>query len=238
MIKELIKVTKQENGDVAVSGRELHEFLEVNTNYSTWMNRMIDYGFSENEDYILLSNFGMQVGSGGHNKIDHVLKLDMAKEISMIQRTDRGKEARQYFIKVEKDYTNIKHDLVADSYMIVDPIERAKRWIEEEQVRLELKQELEIALPKSDYVDKFVDSEGLQSMKQVANTFGYGRNTFMKLLREEGVLTLDNKPYQRYMNLEWFELKTVVNGNYINTVTLATAKGVYGLAKKLSLLSK
>ena len=64
-----------------------------------WFDRMVEYGFTENQDF-LLNNSVKQTGRGGHNKIDHVLKLDMAKEIAMIQRTDKGKAVRQYFIQV------------------------------------------------------------------------------------------------------------------------------------------
>lgn len=97
----LINVTLNENQEPVVSGRQLHQVLGVKTPYSMWFDRMVEYGFTENQDF-LLNNFVKQTGRGGHNKIDHVLKLDMAKEIAMIQRTDKGKEVRQYFIQVKK----------------------------------------------------------------------------------------------------------------------------------------
>ncbi len=105
--QELMDVYENEKGERIVGGRELHAFLEVKTNYSTWFERMTEYGFIENTDYILLSNFEKQNGSGGHNKTDHAIKLDMAKEISMIQRNEKGKQARQYFIKIEKKYQQL-----------------------------------------------------------------------------------------------------------------------------------
>ena len=86
-----------------MSGRELHEFLEVSTPYTQWFERMIEYGFVQNVDFIGLSQKS-EKPQGGRPTIDHALKLDMAKEISMIQRTAKGKEARQYFIQVEKEY--------------------------------------------------------------------------------------------------------------------------------------
>lgn len=104
-MKNLINVNLNENQEPVVSGRQLHQVLEVNTPYSMWFARMVEYGFTENQDF-LLNNFVKQTGRGGHNKIDHVLKLDMAKEIAMLQRTDKGKEVRQYFIQVEKDFNN------------------------------------------------------------------------------------------------------------------------------------
>ncbi|MFS0878059.1 ORF6C domain-containing protein [Solibacillus isronensis] len=102
-MNELIKTTANEQGEILVSGRELHEFLEVGTEYAKWMTRMIDYGFVENLDYaVIVKNDENPLG--GRPKQDHALKIDMAKEISMIQRNEKGKEARQYFITVEKQY--------------------------------------------------------------------------------------------------------------------------------------
>ena len=105
-MKELIKVTTNENDDQLVSGRELHEFLEIDTQYTKWFDRMKGYGFTENVDFtVLVKNVYDDTSFGGARKItDHAMKLDMAKEVSMIQRTDKGKQARQYFIQIEKEY--------------------------------------------------------------------------------------------------------------------------------------
>lgn len=101
-MNEIIKITKDENGNSVVSGRDLHEFLEVNEKYTQWFNRMMGYGFTENVDFISFSEKTEKLG--GRPKVDHALTLDMAKEISMIQRTEKGKQARQYFIEVEKAF--------------------------------------------------------------------------------------------------------------------------------------
>lgn len=106
MMTELVKVKQADNGNVIVSGRDLHEFLEVQTKYTDWFKRMIEYGFKENVDFsVFLKNEHDKTAFGGVRKItDHALTLDMAKEISMIQRTEKGKQARRYFIQVEKAY--------------------------------------------------------------------------------------------------------------------------------------
>lgn len=98
-MKELIKTTQDENGDLLVSGRELHGYLEVNERYSKWFKRMTGYGFNFDEDY---APYQKVHPLNQQEILDHAMKLDMAKEISMIQRTKKGKEARQYFIEVEK----------------------------------------------------------------------------------------------------------------------------------------
>lgn len=103
---ELIPVTERE-GRSAVSGRDLHEFLDVSTPYMKWFSRMVEYGFIEGQDY---ADIFVPVPSGrsdrAYRQTDHALTLDMAKELSMIQRTDKGKQARQYFIEVEKRARN------------------------------------------------------------------------------------------------------------------------------------
>ena len=107
---ELIKIKTNENGEQVVSGRELHEFLEVTTPYTQWFDRMKEYGFTENVDFIGLSQKS-EKPQGGRPTIDHAMKLDMAKEISMIQRTEKGKQARLYFIDVENQYKAIQKRL-------------------------------------------------------------------------------------------------------------------------------
>lgn len=102
-MKELIKVTTNENNEQLVSGRELHEFLEVATEYRKWFGRMAEYGFVEDIDFVRVTQKCPTPG-GIQNITDYAMKLDMAKEISMIQRTEKGKKARQYFIQIEKEY--------------------------------------------------------------------------------------------------------------------------------------
>lgn len=99
-MKELIKTKKMKNGEILVSGRELHSFLEVVTEYKDWFPRMVKYGFAESIDFSAI----LSESTGGRPKQDHALTLDMAKEISMLQRTGKGKQARQYFIEVEKEH--------------------------------------------------------------------------------------------------------------------------------------
>ena len=94
---ELIKVN-YEKEQPAVSGRELHEFLEVGTEYMKWFERMTEYGFSEGTDF---SSF-LTESTGGRPATDNAVTIPMAKELCMLQRTDKGKQARQYFIHVEE----------------------------------------------------------------------------------------------------------------------------------------
>lgn len=95
---ELVPI-RDYNGKQAVSGRELHEFLQVTTRYNDWFARMCEYGFVEGQDFY---SFSSKTPTGGRPSIDHALTIDMGKELGMIQRTELGRQIRQYFIEVEK----------------------------------------------------------------------------------------------------------------------------------------
>lgn len=100
-MNELIKVT-YDNDRPVVSARELHDFLEVKTAYKDWFPRMCEYGFTEGQDFCSF----LSESTGGRPAQDAALTIDMAKEICMIQRSEKGKLARQYFIQLEKDWNS------------------------------------------------------------------------------------------------------------------------------------
>lgn len=98
---ELIKITEQ-NGEKAVNARELHQFLEVGKVFGAWINERIEqYGFVENQDYIVFSENGKN-SQGGRPLKEYIISIDMAKELSMVERNEKGKLARLYFIEMEK----------------------------------------------------------------------------------------------------------------------------------------
>lgn len=104
-LKTLIPVSYDNPERPTVSGRELHDFLEVTTRYNDWFNRMTEYGFTEGEDYYsFLSN--RSDGLAGKPRTDHQLTIPMAKELCMIQRNERGKQARQYFLAIEAQWNS------------------------------------------------------------------------------------------------------------------------------------
>ena len=203
-MNEIIKVTLDDEHDPIVSGRQLHEALGVNSNYTTWFDRMTEYGFVENQDYVLLSNFGNQTGRGGHNKVDHAIKLDMAKEIAMIQRTDRGKEVRQYFIQVEKDF-NSPEKIMARALLLADKkIQKLETQIEADK-------------PKILFADAVSASHSSILVGELAklisqNGYKIGANRLFAWLRENGFLIKRkgsdwNMPTQRSMEMGLFEIK-------------------------------
>ena len=99
---ELIKVNYENVDRPTVSGRELWEALEVETPYKKWFDRMAEYGFSENLDFWT----NLSESTGGRPSTDHQLTIPMAKELCMLQRTEKGKFWRQYFIGVEEKWNS------------------------------------------------------------------------------------------------------------------------------------
>jgi phage antirepressor protein len=226
-MNEIINVTLNDNHEPVVSGRQLHEALGVNSNYTTWFDRMTDYGFTENQDYILLSNFGNQTGRGGHNKVDHVIKLDMAKEIAMIQRTARGKKVRQYFIQVEKDF-NSPEKIMARALLMAD------------QKVHKLEAQIEADKPKVLFADAVSASHTSILVGDLAklisqNGFKIGANRLFSWLRDNGYLIKKrgaswNMPTQKSMELGLFEIKETniqhADGHIsINKTSKVTGKG-------------
>lgn len=225
-MNNLINITLNENHEPVVSGRQLHETLGVKTKYADWFNRMIEYGFTENQDFLLLKN-EQQTGRGGHNKVDHVLKLDMAKEIAMIQRTDKGKEVRTYFIQVEKDF-NSPEKIMARALLMAD-----------KKVH-KLEAQIEADRPKVLFADAVSASKSSCLIGELAkilkqNGIDIGQNKLFQWLRAIGYLISRrgeswNQPTQKSMQLGLFELKKT-NINHadghttVNTTTKVTGKG-------------
>ena len=226
-MNELIRI----DNDNKVSGRELHDFLEVGRDFTNWMKQMIGYGFNEHADYEVYAKNG-ENPSGGRPSVDYSMTIDMAKEICMIQRTDKGKQARQYFIECEKRLkaVNSPHD----SYMISDPVERALKWIEEEKVRQYQAKQLLEQKPKVEFFDAVAESKDaieIASVAKVLNVPGVGRNKLFEFLRNHKVLMRNNQPYQKYVDCGYFRIIEQKyerpNGDTcINIKTLVYQKGV------------
>ncbi|MBD2753756.1 antA/AntB antirepressor family protein [Spirosoma validum] len=106
-MNELITISTGGQGSPVVSARELHSFFEVKTEFAKWSKRMFDYGFTEGQDYSQVIVKNDDNPNGGRPMTDYALTLDCAKEIAMIQRTEKGKQARQYFIDKEKQLNSL-----------------------------------------------------------------------------------------------------------------------------------
>lgn len=200
-MEELIKI-QVKNDRQLVNARDLYKGLEVKRRFSAWWEQN-SKGFEENEDFtsVLTSTV---VANGARKPIqDYLVTIDMAKELCMMSKTEKGKEVRQYFIRVEKRFNEIKAMSIPkpDSYMIEDPIKRAERWIEEAKERQELEHKNE---KLQDKIDKDADdvvfarairySHHAIPIRELAdiltqNGFTIGQNQLYKLLRDEKYLS-------------------------------------------------
>lgn len=147
---ELIPLTERE-GAQAVMGRDLHAFLEVRAHYKDWFPRMVEYGFTAGQDF----SSKMSGSTGGRPRQDHIISLDMAKEIAMIQRTEKGKQARQYFIEVEKRHRQAQPVMTGKELMAAALIEADATIQELEKKNTELAPKAQswdhLAAPGGDY---------------------------------------------------------------------------------------
>lgn len=203
-MNELINVTLNENHEPIVSGRQLHETLGVKTRYNDWFNRMIEFGFTENEDYLAITQKRVTAQGNATHQTDHVIKLDMAKEIAMIQRTEKGKEVRQYFIQIEKDY-NSPEKIMARALLMAD-----------KKVH-KLEAQIEADKPKVLFADAVSASHTSILVGELAklisqNGYKIGANRLFAWMRENGYLIKRkgsdwNMPTQRSMDLKLFEIK-------------------------------
>ena len=183
-MNEIIKITTNENMEPVVSGRDLHEFLDVKTAYKDWFPRMTEYVFVEGVDFNPLIFEQVQIEGNREVKrqvTDHAIKLDMAKELAMIQRTDRGKQARQYFIQIEKEY-NSPEKIMA----------RALVYAEQKSATLEVHnqvkdQQIAELKPKATYYDLILQCPDLLSVTEIAKDYGMSAKGLNKKLNELGV---------------------------------------------------
>lgn len=202
-MNEVIKVTVNDNHESIVSGRQLHEALGVKTEYRKWFGRMAEYGFEENQDFARVTQKCPTPG-GLQDMTDHIIKLDMAKEIAMIQRTDKGKEVRQYFIQVEKDF-NSPEKIMARALLMAD------------QKVHKLEAQIEADKPKVLFADAVSASHTSILVGELAklisqNGYKIGANRLFSWMRENGYLIKRkgsdwNMPTQRSMDLKLFEIK-------------------------------
>ena len=232
----------ENNGKRAVSARDLYNFLGCTERFQSWFDRQLQYGFEEEVDFTTVKSFTV-VGNGAEKPIDdYAMTLSMAKEVSMIQRNEKGKLARKYFIACEEKLKEIS----SPSYMISDPIKRAEKWIEEQKRMKQLAEENEKQAeqikqdaPKVLFANAVSTSQRSCLVAELAkilqqNGVKIGQNRLFAWMRENGYLCSKgqyyNQPTQKAMELGLFEIKqtsiTKPDGSVIVTVTTkVTGKG-------------
>lgn len=217
-MNELLKVNYG-NDRITLSARELHEFLGIGTEFAKWMQRMCEYGFSENQDYrVFVKNDDNS--KGGRPSTDYEITLDMAKEIAMIQRSDKGKEVRQYFLELERRWNS-------PEAVMNRALEYSRK-----QVKALMEENKELK-PKALFADAVSASDESILIGQLAklirqNGYEIGQNRLFEWMRENGYLIKSgsrrNQPTQRAMDMGLFEVKerTISNPDGSTRITLTT----------------
>mgnify|MGYP000630506001 FL=1 len=220
-MNELIKVNYDNPEKPVVSGRELHEALDITTRYNDWFARMCEYGFTEDKDfYSFLSK-----NSGGRPSTDHMLTIPMAKELCMIQRTNIGRKFRQYFISIEEAWNS--PEMVMQRALSI-----ANERVKALQLSVsQLTVDNQIMQPKAEYFDELVDRRLLTNFRDTAKELHIGQKEFIQFLLDHKYVYRDRKskpkPYMPYVKDGLFELKEFTNTKtgFTDTQTLVTPKG-------------
>ena len=258
-IQNLVPVFESKiNDDLiqTVNARELHTFLESKQDYSTWIkDRISKYNFSEGVDYIVNRNVvdtdtrPQKNGTlesttyeapkfGQRGRIDYYISLDMAKEIAMVEKNEKGKEARKYFIECEKQLllnnTNSQMQSMIGSMnqsilTLTTEFAQIKSIVIEQQ-------------PKVAMYNQFMNSTDSMSIEEVAKSISngkiIGRNKLYEYLRDKKVFNYNNFPYQKYINSRLFEVKIKTYKDSQNRIhsysqVKATPRGVTAIVTSL-----
>lgn len=204
----LIPVNVSKHDEQYVSGRDLHMFLEIETGYKDWFPRMCEYGFIAGVDFNPLKKERVQIE--GNRKVkrtvtDHDLTIEMAKQLCMLARNDKGREAREYFIEVEREW-NSPEKVMSRALKIANNV------INEQKVII-AQQEQQIAefQPVRDYVDEILSSTSTLTTTQVAADYDLSARALNKILHEAKL--------QRSVNGQWILYKDEMGKGYTKSET-------------------
>lgn len=228
-MNELIKIN-YESDRPTVLARDLHEFLEVETPFNKWFSRMCEYGFTDGADFQTF----LSESTGGRPATDAQLTIDMAKEICMLQRNENGKQARQYFLQLEREWNSPEAVMSRALRMAEERLERFKT------INANLSVQNAIMQPKAEYFDGLCDRESLTGVRETAKLLGLKQNDFVKWLIDHKYIYRDKRgrlmPYAEHVDSGLFTVKETYNDktDWTGVQMLITVKGKERFLKALS----
>ncbi|MCT4402520.1 phage antirepressor KilAC domain-containing protein [Leuconostoc suionicum] len=224
-MEEIIKINQNEQGEAQVSARDLHKALNVKARFNDWITRMIEYGFTEGVDFY---SFLSKTSNGGRPSIEYNLTISTAKEIAMLQRNEKGKQVRNYFIQVEERYKELASD---PSYQMALGLKASQQLLEhKDKIIAEMK-------PKALFADAVDTSENSILVGQLAkmlrqNGVNIGQNRLFSWLRQHEYLGVRgeqrNLPTQKSVDLEVMETKTRTVNNPDGSVRTTNTPKITG----------
>ncbi|MEI3316843.1 phage antirepressor KilAC domain-containing protein [Eubacterium ramulus] len=212
-MNDLLKVN-YDTDQPTVSARELHEKLNIGTKFTTWFERMKEYGFSEGNEFF--PKRGETSEQGGRPQTDFQISVDMAKQICMIQRSPEGKMIRQYFIDLEKAWNTPEQIMARALKMANKSIDSLKercaflggQIVEQQKVISELQ-------PKANYVDTILQSKSLVLTTQIAKDYGMSARKFNRILNE---LKIQYKVGDQWVLYSKYQSNGYVHSRTINII--------------------
>jgi anti-repressor protein len=204
-----------------VDGRELHAFLGNKDHFATWItDRIRQFDFMRDIEFVCFS----EDSEKGRPQLHYALSLDMAKQLAMVERNEKGKEARLYFIECEKRLFRPQSHLETAKQLVAS-LEHAER------LQLQLTEQA----PMVEAYEDLMDSDGAISMGRAGKILGIGEKTVFRRLRDMGILMTGNIPYQEFAH----HFKVIIkswgkeDSRVPYTQTLVTPKGLDYLRKRL-----
>ncbi|MGC2922277.1 oxidoreductase [Leuconostoc sp. DB-1] len=224
-MEEIIKINQNEQGEAQVSARDLHKALNVKARFNDWITRMIEYGFAEGVDFY---SFLSKTQNSGRPSVEYNLTISTAKEIAMLQRNEKGKQVRNYFIQVEERYKELASD---PSYQMALGLKASQQLLEhKDKIIAEMK-------PKALFADAVDTSENSILVGQLAkmlrqNGVNIGQNRLFSWLRQHEYLGIRgeqrNLPTQKSVDLEVMETKTRTVNNPDGSVRTTNTPKITG----------
>ena len=210
-MKDLIPI-KVENDQQLLSARDLHKGLGLKKQFTDWVKQNFK-DFEENTDFVFTPQ-SVNMPNGGTKQIkDYFLTIDMAKQLCLMSRTEKGKQYRKYLIEVERKW-NDPQEVVKRGYAILQN--------ENTQLKLENKNltvQLEESNKKASYLDVILGTPDALAITQIAADYGYGAVSFNKLLKQVGI--------QHKVNGQWILYKVYMGKGYVVSQAF-TFKDHYG----------
>lgn len=203
----LLEIKVDENQEQVISGRELHMFLGIETPYTKWFERMLQYGFENGRDY---TDKNVSVLSEKrereYTQLDHLMKIDMAKELCMLARNEKGKQARHYFLEVEREWNSPEKVMARALNIANNTINNLKL---ENSMQKQMIAEFK---PVKEYVDTILSSTDTVTVTQIAADYGLSARALNKILWEEHLIHNVNGQwilYKRWMNKGFTKSETI-----------------------------
>ena len=219
-----------------VNARELHEFLEVGKDFSNWIKDRIEkYDFVENVDYVRFSPNSAKTPYGGRPSVEYHISLSMAKELCMVERNEKGKQARQYFIECER----VAKQKLAAQPALPSYSEALRQLADQIDHNKELQEKIEQDKPKVEYCDQIVADNGSMTITKAAKVIGYPPRKFKDYIRQIGWLYANaDTPMQHVITSGYMVLRyahwTDNDGNYVEKpYAHITAKGMFAIYKRM-----